>query len=54
MDMIFCINYDDIIHNRQLVKEDIDYTAHVIGMLEDTEKKLGKKPFIACNKCPRE
>lgn len=52
MDMIFCINYDDIVHNRQLVKEDIDYTTYVITMLRDIEKKVWIKPFIACNKCP--
>lgn len=54
MDMIFCINYDDIVHNRQLVKEDVDYTAHVVKMLQDIEAKVGTKPFISCNKCPRE
>jgi uncharacterized protein (UPF0371 family) len=54
MDMIFCINYDDIVNNRQLVKEDVDYTAYVVKMLGDIEEKIGKKPFVACNKCPRE
>ena len=54
MDMIFCINYDDIVHNRQLVKEDVDYTAHVIKMLQEIEAKVGTKPYISCNKCPRE
>lgn len=54
MDIIFCINYDDIVHNRQLVKEDIDYTTYVKKMVDDISAKVGKKPFIACNKCPRE
>jgi uncharacterized protein (UPF0371 family) len=53
MDLIFCINYNDILHNRQLVKEDIDYTTYVQGMLADIEKAVGKKPFISCNMCPR-
>lgn len=54
MEIIFCVNYDDIVNNRQLVKEDIDYTTYVKKMLSDIEIKVGKKPFVACNKCPRE
>ncbi len=54
MDIIFCINYDDITRNRQLAKEDIDYTTYVTTMLQDIEKKVWRKPFVACNKCPRE
>jgi len=54
MDVIFCVNYDDIINNRQLAKEDKTYTASVIQMLQDITEKIGKKPYIACNKCPRD
>lgn len=53
MDIIFCINYDDIVDNRQLAKEDIDYTTYVTTMINDIATKVWKKPFIACNKCPR-
>lgn len=54
MNIIFCINYDDMQDNRILGADTTSYIATVVHMLADISDKLGKKPYIACNKCPRE
>lgn len=54
MDIIFCVNYDDILENRMLGADTTSYTDTVLSMLMDISEKLGKQPYIAVNKCPRQ
>jgi len=49
-DIIFCVNAEDIISNRQLSNEDISYSDYVDRMLMVIEKNIGIKPIVVINK----
>lgn len=49
-DILFCVNADDIISNRQLSNEKIDYVDYVERMLMVIERNLWIKPIIVINK----
>ncbi|MBP6910422.1 DUF1846 family protein [Patescibacteria group bacterium] len=53
-DIIFCMNYKDIIGNRQLTNEDVDYVNSCKNMVQRIHAVLGIKPSIAVNMIPRE
>ncbi len=53
-DIIFCINYKDIVSDRQLSNEDIDYLTYCKKMVSKIEWSLGIKPYIAVNMIPIE
>ncbi len=48
-DIIFCINSNDIINNRQLSNENIKYEDFTINMIKNIKKELWIKPFITIN-----
>ncbi len=48
--ILFCVNADDIIHNRQMSNEDIDYETYVMSMLETITSELGQSPMVVVNK----
>ncbi len=47
--IVFCINADDIVGNRQLSNEDISYELYVQQMIEDIVTELGQKPLLVVN-----
>lgn len=49
-EILFCVNADDILSNRQLGNEDIDYSDYVERMLMIIEKNIWIKPVIVINK----
>ena len=49
-DILFCVNADDIISNRQLTNENVDYVDYVDRMLMVIERSIGIKPIIVINK----
>jgi len=51
-DIIFCMNYKDIIGDRQLSNEDADYISSCKSMVERISAVLGIKPLIAINMIP--
>lgn len=51
-DVIFCMNYKDIVSDRQLSNEDVDYITSCKSMVERITAILGIKPFIAINMIP--
>ncbi len=51
-DIIFCMNYKDIVANRQLNNEDMDYTSSCKNIVERITSVLGIKPLIAINMIP--
>ena len=53
-DIIFCMNYKDIVSDRQLSNEDADYVTSCKNMVERIVAILGIKPFIAINMIPFE
>ena len=53
MAIIFCINYDDIIGNRQLGSVASNYASKTLVMAKNIEKKLNIKPKITINLCPQ-
>ena len=48
-ELVFCINYKDVISNRQLKNTAIPYTEASFEMLDSFNKHLGMKPNIAIN-----
>lgn len=53
-DIIFCMNYKDIVENRQLSNEDSDYLTSCKKMVELITSTLRIKPFIAINMIPHD
>lgn len=53
-DVIFCMNYKDIIADRQLTNEDVDYVSSCKNMVERINAVLGIKPMIAVNMIPHD
>nr|MDD3719996.1 DUF1846 family protein [Candidatus Gracilibacteria bacterium] len=49
-DILFCVNSDDIINNRQITNENINYNKHIKESINDIEKNIGIKPKIVINK----
>lgn len=49
-DLIFCVNYDDIVANRQLSNEQSNYIEFCFGMVQQLKDKFGITPIIAINK----
>ena len=49
-EMLFCVNADDIIENRQLSNENIPYKDYVNKMIRGIEAALGLRPHIVINK----
>ena len=51
-DIIFCMNYKDIVGDRQLTNEDVDYLTSCKNIVERITAILGIKPYIAINMIP--
>lgn len=51
-DIVFCMNYKDIIGDRQLGNKDEDYLISCKKLVHDIQEALGIKPFIAINMIP--
>jgi uncharacterized protein (UPF0371 family) len=51
--ILFCINYPDIINDRQLSSEALSYGRTIIRMLQEIEKNLTIKPQIVINRIPK-
>lgn len=49
-EILFCVNADDIISDRQLTNEDISYSDSVERMLMVIERNIGIKPIMVINK----
>jgi len=52
--ILFCINSLDVIANRQLSNEDIDYQDYVIAMLIDIKKLLWVKAKVVVNRIQKQ
>ena len=52
-DILFCVDYKDIISNRQLKNTHEDYIDTVFNYLTQISKNLSKKPTIVINRCTR-
>ena len=50
MDILFCVNARDILANRQLHSEDMDYDVAVSKMLENLQNAVGIRPTIVVNR----
>ncbi len=50
IDILFCVNADDIINNRQITNEKISYLDHTKRFLTDFEKNIEVKPKLIINK----
>lgn len=48
-EVLFCVNANDILSNRQLSNKDIDYKDYVYQMIRLIEKNTGIKPHIVIN-----
>ncbi|HCB52142.1 TPA: hypothetical protein DEP21_06340 [Patescibacteria group bacterium] len=48
-EVLFCVNANDIIHDRQLTNQDIDYKTQVQNAIKRIEIELGIKPHIVIN-----
>lgn len=48
-EILFCVNANDILSNRQLSNKDIDYKEYVYQMVRIIEKNTGIKPHIVIN-----
>lgn len=48
-EILFCLNAKDILDNRQLSSEDIDYKTYVYRMIKGIEKNIWLKPHIVIN-----
>lgn len=48
-DLLFCINAQDLEHNRQLTNEDVSYQEYVFGQLLAFEEELGLKAQVVIN-----
>jgi uncharacterized protein (UPF0371 family) len=51
-DILFCINYPDIVANRQLSSESIEYLEYVRQMLIDIQQTMGIRPCLVINRIP--
>ncbi len=49
-EILFCVNADDIISDRQLTNEDVSYTDYVERMLMVIERNIWIKPVMVINK----
>jgi len=49
-EVLFCVNADDIVENRQLSNENITYKEYVTRMIRGIEAALGIRPHIVINK----
>lgn len=49
-EILFCVNAEDIISNRQLSNENISYSKYVENMVRIIERNVGIKPHIVINK----
>jgi uncharacterized protein (UPF0371 family) len=49
IEILFCVNADDIISNRQLSNEDIQYHEYVQTLIKRIEIEIGVKPHIVIN-----
>lgn len=52
-EMIFNVNYNDIINNRQLSNKDINYDEYVYAMIVDIQEKIGFTPYVVINMSKR-
>lgn len=50
IDIFFCVSAEDIINNRQITNEEIDYSEHTKKFLLDFEKNIEIKPKLIINK----
>ena len=50
LDIFFCVNALDILNNRQITSENIDYSEHTKRFLIDFEKNIQVKPKLIINK----
>jgi len=50
--VIFCVNHDDIVGNRQLGSVASEYAAQTLKMVRDIADTLAVQPQIAINLCP--
>lgn len=50
IDILFCVNAQDILNNRQITSEDLDYSEHTKRFLLDFEKNIQVKPKLVINK----
>lgn len=48
-EILFCVNAVDILDNRQLSNQNIDYKDYVYQMIRNIEKNIGIKPHIVIN-----
>ncbi|HMT01089.1 MAG TPA: DUF1846 family protein [Candidatus Absconditabacterales bacterium] len=53
-EMIFCVNYEDILSNRQLSNSDINYGEYALQMILEVQKNIGFTPFVVINKSVRD
>lgn len=49
-EILFCVSADDILQNRQLTNEDIEYAEYVESMVRTIERNIGIRPHIVINK----
>ena len=49
-EILFCVNADDIVSNRQLSNENIDYSDYVERMLMVIERNIWIQPIVVINK----
>ena len=54
IEIIFCINAEDLRTNRQLKSSSQPYTESVLEMLKEVEEKIGIKPQVSINLCDRQ
>lgn len=52
--ILFCVNADDILNNRQMTNEDVDYESYIVGMLETIHLELAQLPSVVVNKISHE
>ena len=52
-EIVFCVSYGDILNNRQLSNEDIDYSDAVFDLAQKLEKELEMPLHFVINKCKR-
>jgi uncharacterized protein (UPF0371 family) len=48
-DVLFCVNAKDIIDDRQLSNQSIDFRQYVWNMLRNIEKNIGIRPHLVIN-----
>jgi len=50
IEILFCVNSQDILSNRQLNNEWTEYTDYVMWLLKQIEKSVGTRPHLVINK----